>query len=62
MGNENAQTVWVVVCIERTTMRETVHIFSSSDKAAAFAKTDQRAHVLYDYVLDYPERHEMVTQ
>lgn len=35
-----------------------VHIFSTPEKAAAFAETDPRDHVLYDYVIDFPERME----
>ena len=52
--------VWVVVCIEPgDERRETKHIFSTAAKAQAFCDGDKgRAHVVYDYAIDCPERHE----
>jgi hypothetical protein len=56
--------VWCVVCIARPRPgeergEETLHIFSSPERAQAFAAADaDRAHVLYDYAVDCPERHE----
>jgi hypothetical protein len=42
---------------------DAVHIFSTEEKARAFLETDYgRAHILYDYVLDMPERHESRAQ
>ena len=41
---------------------EVVHIFSTSEKRAAFAAADPRPHVFYDYVVDAPERFEGTVQ
>lgn len=46
--------VWVVCCDPG----DVRHVFSTKEKAEAFMAADDRAHVLYDYVLDSPERHE----
>ena len=55
-------TVWVVICM-RSGEEDVRHIFSTQDKALLFMEDDcQRAHVLYDYVLDCPERHEEAAQ
>lgn len=53
--------VHCVVCIDEDG-RELTHIFSTVAKAQAFASTDPRDHVLYDYVIDCPERMEATTQ
>ena len=53
--------VWVVTCIEPDGS-DVRHIFSTPEKAQAYADSDPRPHVLYDYVLDCPERHEGVAQ
>lgn len=50
------QTVYCVLCINNDD--DVVHIFSTQEKATAFAEADPRPHVLYDYVLDCPERME----
>jgi hypothetical protein len=61
---EQATMVWCVVCIARPQTgeargEETLHIFSTPEKARAFADADaERAHVVYDYAVDCPERHE----
>lgn len=39
-----------------------VHIFSSMEKAKAYCAHDDRDHVIYDYVIDFPERHENLIQ
>ena len=39
-----------------------VHIFSSMEKAKAYCAHDDRDHVIYDYVIDFPERMEGMTQ
>jgi hypothetical protein len=57
------QVVWCVICLvpgERG--NEVAHIFSSPEKAQAFCVSDPRQHVIYDYVLDCPERMEGVCQ
>lgn len=54
-------TVWVVHCIEDDG-DTTAHIFSTQERAQAFMDTDQRPHVLSDYVVDHPERKESVQQ
>ena len=54
-------TVWVVVCIARDE-RDVMHMFSTQEKAAAFCESDPRAHVVYDYVLDCPQRLEQRVQ
>lgn len=38
-----------------------VHIFSTPEKAIAWAAADPREHVIYDYVIDHPERMEQDT-
>ena len=38
-----------------------VHIFSTQEKATAFADADPRMCILYDYVIDCPERMEQVS-
>jgi hypothetical protein len=50
--------VWCVVCIEPGKGDEVVHIFSSPEKANEFCERDPRGHVVYDYVIDCPERME----
>lgn len=55
------QTVYCVICLDPGAS-EVVHIFSTQEKADAFALEDRRGHVLYDYVVDCPERMELVTQ
>ena len=53
--------VYVVSCIEPDGS-DVRHIFSTQEKAQRFADQDPRPHVLYDYLLDCPERHEGLTQ
>lgn len=50
--------VYCVMCIDEDDGGCTVHIFSTQQKANTFAGTDHRDHVLYDYVVDHPERME----
>jgi len=52
--------VWCVVCVEPGG-RDIVHIFSTPELAKAFCESDQRNHVIYDYVIDCPERMEQAT-
>ena len=47
--------VWTVRCLGEDGF-DPVHIFSTMEKAIAFAEADPRDHVLSDYVLDCPER------
>lgn len=54
--------VYCVMCIDDDGPGCCVHIFSTQAKAQAFADTDPRAHVLYNYMLDHPERMEQVQQ
>ena len=54
-------TVYCVLCTdpENPNPNFVVHIFSSPEAAAAFAKVDSaRDHVFYDYLIDHPERME----
>lgn len=55
------RVVYCVRCIEGD-KHDPVHIFTTPEKAAAFARDDPRDHVLYDYVLDHPERMEQPAQ
>lgn len=59
-NSEDAIMVYCVMCIDGTNL--TVHIFSTQEKAQAFADADSRDHVLYDYVIDQPERMEQQAQ
>lgn len=57
------QKVWCVVCMDGDHSQDIVHVFSTQAKATAFADADiERDHVLYDYVIDCPERMEGRTQ
>lgn len=53
--------VWVVICCADGE-DDVRHIFSTKANAEAFMETDGRVHVLYDYALDCPERHEGAPQ
>lgn len=53
--------VWCLLCIDDGGEGgERVHVFSSKEKALEFAENDprERRHILYDYVIDCPERME----
>lgn len=55
--------VYCVICMDGDHARDLVHIFSTQELAQAFADKDtERDHVLYDYVIDCPERMEGRTQ
>lgn len=54
--------VYCVLCIDDDDGPAAVHIFSTQEKAQAFADADPRPHVLYDYVVDHPERMEGAAQ
>ena len=54
--------VYCVMCIDDDDQGCCVHIFSTEEKAQAFVDKDSRPHVLYDYVIDHPERMEKVDQ
>jgi len=55
--------VYCVLCISPDTNDGLVHVFSTSERAEAFAKDDtERNHVFYDYVIDCPERMEGLIQ
>lgn len=50
--------VYVVICLSGHDEPVT-HIFSTAELAQAYANKDRaRSHVLYDYLLDDPARHE----
>lgn len=52
--------VFPVLCVDDAG-HEAVHIFSSRERQLAFCRQDlARNHVLWDYVLDFPERLEKV--
>ena len=53
--------VYCVMCIEDD-QGCCVHIFSTKEMAQSFADADPRPHVLYDYMLDHPERTEQFQQ
>lgn len=54
--------VFCVICLDPEE-GDVTHIFSTPEKAQAFAHGDsERLHVLYDYVIDCPERMEGLTQ
>lgn len=55
---EPATTVYCVRCVPD----DVVHIFSTMDKAKQFCADDDRGHVIYDYVVDFPERMEQLQQ
>lgn len=50
--------VYCVMCVDDE--GTVVHIFSTQEIAEAFAVSDPRFHVLYDYAIDHPERMEQV--
>lgn len=52
--------VFCVRCVEGNS--DVVHIFSSKETLQEFLDTDQRVHIIYDYVIDCPERMEQVKQ
>ena len=54
--------VYCVMCIDDDDAGCIVHIFSTKEKANAFAEADPRPHAHYDYVVDHPERMEEVAQ
>lgn len=59
----SAAKVYCVICMDGDHARDLVHVFSTQDLAQAFADKDtDRRHVLYDYVIDCPERMEGRTQ
>ena len=47
--------VYCVLCVGRDGNDE-FHVFSTPEKANEFAEADQRDHVIYNYVVDHPER------
>lgn len=54
--------VYCVMCLDEDDMGCVFHIFSTQDKANAFAEADPRTHVMYDYMVDCPERAEQAAQ
>ena len=55
---EAVALVYVVACIDAQGV-EVKHIFSTQERAHAFADKDTaREHIFYDYLVDAPERHE----
>lgn len=57
-----AMMVYCVRCLGEDAASCCIHIFSTQEKAQAFADADPRQHVLYDYAVDHPERMEHVPQ
>ena len=57
---EQPDMVWLVRCIETGC----VHIFSSLKRAQEYISTtaDEGAYVVYEYMIDCPERHEGAMQ
>lgn len=57
--NTAGAKVYCVICCGAEPTGDLVHIFSTQENATAFANADrERNHVLYDYVIDCPERME----
>lgn len=54
--------VYCVICLDEDEAGCCVHIFSTPEKAQAFADSDPRPHVSYDYMIDHPERMEGLSQ
>jgi hypothetical protein len=57
--------VYCVLCLDGSWPRsrsEHVHIFTTQERAEAWASTDPRRHIIYDYLLDHPERMEEQAQ
>ena len=55
--------VYCVLCLDDSDHEyERVHIFTTLKKAEAWASTDPRRHVIYDYLLDHPEQMEKQAQ
>jgi len=54
-------TVYCVLCLDDDD-RDRVHIFTTPERAEAWASTDKRQHIIYDYLLDHPERMEKHAQ
>lgn len=54
--------VYCVMCIDEDDAGCCVHIFSTQERADAFAAADARQHVQYDYMIDHPERMEQQAQ
>lgn len=50
-------TVYCLLCIG-TDDDETLRIFSTPERRQAWADTDQRIHVFYEYLLDDPDHWE----
>lgn len=58
----DGRTVYVVICC-KPGEDQVRHIFSTVEHATAFCQRDTgRAHVMFDYLLDCPERHELTMQ
>ncbi len=53
--------VQCVICIDDDD-NETVHIFSTREKLLAWCDTDDRRHIVYDYMIDNPDRMEKEPQ
>lgn len=56
----SGKIVQCVVCLDE--QGECVHIFSTRDRLEAFIATDPRRHVVYDYMIDNPDRMEKPLQ
>lgn len=52
-----SRLVYCVICIDGDE-QNLVHIFSTQERAKSFCERDDRSHILYDYVIDHPERME----
>ena len=52
--------VYCVLCVDDGAP-DRVHIFTTQERAEAWASTDKRYHIMYDYLLDHPERMEQAS-
>lgn len=58
MNNFEENIVFCVMCLDDDNKIECVHIFSTIEKAEAFCTSDDRCHVIYNYLIDCPSRME----
>jgi alkylhydroperoxidase family enzyme len=56
-----ATMVYCVLCVDDRD-RDRVHIFTTQERAEVWASTDPRRHIIYDYLLNHPERMEKQAQ
>ena len=62
MSDTTGKQVFICICLDDRG-NEDWHIFSTPELAQAYADRDtERSHVLTDYVIDCPERHDELAQ